>query len=181
MYLIVMRTIKNIKDYIVISGGRKKLLVCITPHIIRVYELHGKQVGKQVLVTTYREVLRNSKDIITTIPDAIEDARPTNFILIEVTATQYIFVGQEIISFSSDEQIIRVVVTSKYYKEKPYAKEFPFAYNKKLLYSMNNHKTVPIELFDLHKNIVNQYNGIIGNHKKAIKHAKKSFRVKKIY
>lgn len=174
------KTIKdtNIKSYDIHNNGFVPFIVNVSPKTKTIKVFENKLNKKIVLDIKYKNIFIGDNLLNDSKYKKKGKGSEGNSILVEVSKHNYIYIGSEIYSFETNEDI------KSYYSPIGNADvPYPYAFGDKLAYFMLDKKTVPCELINSKKDGYGQFYGYINMNesiKKKIQEEQKSFSVKKL-
>jgi hypothetical protein len=177
--------VKGEKSYLIHSNGGRPYIVYVSPNKIVIYSrIYNKNIGdydgtKKIIDIKYKKVFIGDNNDNLRHYDALKGEFPGNTILIHTKNNNYIYIGDEIYSFSlPEDEIITHYYSPVGNNDVPY----PFAISNKYTYFMLDSKKLPNELFTLEdKNNIfykDRYSQFYGFHLKDEKHKKEWEKIK---
>ncbi len=169
----------RMKTYMILDNGSNTFSADVSPSHVAIYLLEENGAdGKKVVDTAHTRVFVGDNDLRIGQGVAPKGMYPGNSLLIQVRPGNYIFVGQEIYSFSTvDGETIQAYYSPVGNSAVPY----PYAVGEHHTYFMLEKEYVPNELLDLTKDAYGQFYGFTVKdevQKAAIQGAAKKFTTK---
>ena len=148
--------------YVIRNNGSEPFIAHVYPPTIEVYrqkrvaeyENQYDILDKKIIDTTYHEIFIGDNQL----PDtraAANGTYPGNSILVHVTGHHYLFIGHEIYSFVTPDDVIQEYYSPVGNNAVPY----PYAIGKHRTYFMLDRVSVPNELLDPDKDGYGQFYG----------------------